>query len=95
MITNKLLLKLKKRNIDNITKTREALLSMQGRIAFLHNLKVELDMRHGASSYDIVQIAQFASMGDFDASLAHPVHVAVAKYIAGELESAAAVCYES
>jgi hypothetical protein len=95
MITNNLLLKLKERNSENIAKTRDVLLSMQGKIEFLRDLKVELDIRHGESSYDIVLIAQFSSMDDFNAYLVHPVHVEVAKYIASVLESAAAVCYES
>jgi hypothetical protein len=95
MITNNLLLKLKERNSENIAKTRDVLLSMQGKIEFLRDLKVELDIRHGESSYDIMLIAQFASMEDFDAYLVHPAHVKVAKYIASVLESAAAVCYES
>ena len=95
MITNNLLLKLKERNSENIAKTRDVLLSMQGKIEFLRGLKVELDIRHGESSYDIVLIAQFSSMDDFNAYLVHPVHVEVAKYIASVLESAAAVCYES
>ncbi len=58
MITNNLLLKLKERNSENIAKTRDVLLSMQGKIEFLRDLKVELDIRHGESSYDIVLIAQ-------------------------------------
>ena len=95
MIINNLLLKLKVETSDNIAKTRDVLLSMQGKIEFLRDLKVELDIRHGASSYDIMLITQFASMKDFDAYLTHPAHVAVAKYIASVLESAAAVCYES
>jgi Stress responsive A/B Barrel Domain len=95
MITNTLLLKLKERNSETIAKTRDALLSMQGKIGILRDLKVELDIRHGESSYDIALIAQFASMEDFDAYLAHPAHVEVAKYIASVLESAAAVCYKS
>jgi Stress responsive A/B Barrel Domain len=95
MITNNLLLKLKEKTSDNIEKTRDMLLSMQGKIEFLRDLRVELDIRHGASSYDIMLITQFASMKDFDAYLIHPTHVEVAKYIASVLESAAAVCYES
>jgi hypothetical protein len=95
MITNNLLLKLKERNSETIAKTRDALLSMQGKIEFLRDLKVELDIRHGESSYDIALIVQFASMEDFDAYLVHPAHVEVAKYIASVLESAAAVCYKS
>ena len=95
MITNNLLLKLKERNSENMAKARDVLLSMKGKIEFLRDLKVELDIRHGESSYDIVLIAQFASMEDFDAYLVHPAHLEVGKYIAGVLESAAAVCYES
>jgi len=95
MITNNLLLKLKERNSETIAKTKDVLLSMQGKIEFLCDLKVELDIRHGESSYDIALIAQFASMEDFDAYLVHPAHLEVAKYIASVLESAAAVCYRS
>jgi hypothetical protein len=95
MITNNLLLKLKERNNENIIKARDVLQSMQGKIELLRDLKIEMDIRHGASSYDIMLIAQFASMEDFDAYLAHPVHIEVAKYIASVLESTAAVCYES
>ena len=34
-------------------------------------------------------------MEDFDAYLIHPVHIEVAQYIVGVLETGAAVCYES
>jgi hypothetical protein len=95
MITNNLLLKLKDRSPENITKARDELLSMKGKIAELVDLKVVVNIRSGASSYDILLIAQFASMADFEAYLAHPVHVEVSKYIASVLENSAAVCYES
>jgi hypothetical protein len=95
MITNNLLLKLKDRNSENITKARDVLLSMQGKIECLRDLKVEVDVRHGETSYDIILIAQFASMKDLDAYLVHPVHMEVSKYIASVLETGAAVCYES
>ncbi|HWR44252.1 Dabb family protein [Sporomusa sp.] len=95
MITNNLLLKLKQRDSENIAKTRDVLLSMQGRIETLRDLKVEVNIRHTASSYDLVLIAQFASMEDFEAYLVHPVHIEVSKYIASVLETGAAVCYES
>jgi hypothetical protein len=95
MITNNLLLKLKERNNENITKARDVLLSMQGKIEPLRDLKVEVNIRHTASSYDIVLIAQFASMEDFDAYLVHPLHIEVSKYIASVLEIGASVCYES
>jgi len=94
MITNNLLLKLKERNSENIAKTMDVLLSMKGNIEFLRDITVAQDIRHGASSYDILLITQFATLGDFDAYLVHPAHVRVAAYIASVLESAASVCYE-
>jgi hypothetical protein len=93
MITNNLQLKLKDKK--NIVKTREVLLRMQGKIDALRELMVEVNMRHSASSYDILLVAKFASMVDFEAYLVHPVHIEVAKYVAGVVETAAAVCYES
>lgn len=95
MITNNLLLKLKDRNRENIIKTRDVLLSMQGKIEYLRSLKVEMDIRHEAMSYDMILITQFASMDDLNAYLIHPVHVEVAKYIASVLDTGSAVCYES
>ena len=77
MVTNNLLLKLKDKTSNNIMKTRDVLLSMRGKIEFLRDLKVELDIRHGESSYDIMLITQFSSMKDFDAYRIHPVHVCV------------------
>lgn len=95
MITNNQLIKLKDRSSENITKARDVLLSMQGKIEFLRDLKVEVDIRHGSSSYDILLIAQYDSMADLEAYIVHPVHVEVSKYIAGALETSAVVCYES
>jgi DNA-binding Lrp family transcriptional regulator len=95
MITNNLLIKLKERDSENIAKVRDILLSMKGKIEPLRDLKVEVDIRRTASSYDIVLIAQFASMEDLEAYLVHPVHVEVSQYIAGVLENGVAVCYES
>jgi hypothetical protein len=46
---------------------------MQGKIEVLRDLKVEVDLRHGALSYDLVLIATFSSKEDFDAYLVHPV----------------------
>jgi hypothetical protein len=47
MITNNLLLKLKERNSENVAKARDMLLSMQGKIEILRDLKVELGIRRG------------------------------------------------
>lgn len=95
MITNNQLIKLKDRSSENIMKARNVLLGMQGKIEFLRDLKVEVDIRHGASSYDILVIAQYDSMKDLEAYIVHPVHVEVSKYIASVLDTSAVVCYES
>jgi len=95
LITNNLLIKLKERNIENIEKARDVLQSMQGKIELLRDLQVEVDIRHGESSYDIILITKFASMEDLDAYLIDPVHIEVSKYIASVIDSGVAVCYES
>jgi hypothetical protein len=95
MITNTLLLKLKDRRKDSIAKTRDVLLSMRGKIAFLRDIQVETNVRSGPMSYDLILIGKFDSMRDFEAYLADPIHVEVAKYIGGVLETGATVCYES
>ncbi|BBB90674.1 MAG TPA: Dabb family protein [Methylomusa anaerophila] len=95
MITNTQMLKFKDRSSETIAKARDVLLSMQGKIEFLRDLKVEANIRQGASSYDLLMSAQYDSLEDLEAYIIHPVHVEVAKYIASVLESSAVVCYES
>lgn len=95
MITNHLLLKLKDPKNENINKAAEVLRSMQGKIEPLRTLQVETDIRRGPSSYDILLVARFDSMQDFDAYLAHPVHVEVATYIGTVVGNVASVCYET
>jgi DNA-binding Lrp family transcriptional regulator len=95
MITNNLLIKLKERNHENVLEARDVLLGMKGKIEVLRDLQVEVNIRHGASSYDILLITRFSSMEDLDAYLIHPIHLEVSKYITGVLESGASVCYES
>jgi len=95
MITNTQLLKLKDKSGENIAKARDVLLSMQGKIEFLRDLKVEVNIRQGLSFYDLLMSAQYDSLEDLEAYIIHPVHVEVAKYIAGVLETSAVVCYES
>lgn len=95
MIVNNLLLKLKERTNENIAKAGELLLSMKGKIEVLRDLQVEVDIRHGGQSYDLILITKFDSMEDLDTYLIHPVHVKVSKYIGSVLDTGASVCYES
>ncbi|MDF2938256.1 MAG: Stress responsive alpha-beta barrel protein [Paenibacillaceae bacterium] len=93
MITNNLLIKLKERNRADAEQAKAQLLSMQGKIGVLAGIQVELDIRHSASSYDLLLITRFAAMEDMEAYLAHPIHVEVSKYIAEVMEASASVCY--
>lgn len=95
MITNTQLIKLKDRSGENIARIRELLLSMQGKIEVLRTLRVEADIRRGASSYDIIMIAQYDSMADLETYISHPVHVEVAKSIISVMETSAVVCHQS
>ncbi|WP_238861631.1 Dabb family protein [Clostridium sp. YIM B02569] len=93
MIINNLLLKLKNRDIDNIKKTQEVLLSMRGKIEVLIDIQSEINIRPGESNYDIILITKFASLEDLDKYLIHPNHLEVAKFIGSVLDTQASVCY--
>ncbi|WP_411682781.1 Dabb family protein [Clostridium thailandense] len=94
MIVNNLLLKLKNRDIENIKKTQEVLLSMKGKIEVLLDIQAELNIRLSQTAYDIILITKFASMENMNAYLAHPVHLEVAKFIGNVLDAQVSVCYE-
>lgn len=93
MIINNLMIKLKERQPERIAAARDKLLSMEGKIEYIRDLRVETDIRSGA--YDLMLIVQYETMEDLEAYLVHPVHVEVSAYIAGVLESAASFCYET
>lgn len=89
------MLKLKKRDTDTIARTRDMLLSMKGKIENLRDISVFTNIRQEGMSYDLLMIAKYNSLKDFDAYVAHPVHVEVGKYIKSVVDSAASVMHES
>ena len=93
MITNNLLIRLKERSNENIEKTRKILLSMEGKIEVLRDIKVEVDINQG--EYDIILFTKFNSVEDLNNYLVHPVHLEIGKYIASILETQASLCYRS
>lgn len=95
MVINNVLLKLKERDHESISKAKNVLLSLKGKIEVLLDLQVEVDIRRGESSYDILLITKFASMEDLDAYIVHPAHLEVAKYIGSVMDTQAVVCYEA
>jgi hypothetical protein len=96
MVTNNLIIKLKERSKDGIEKAKNMLLSMDGKIPALLNIRVEIDTRGPEkSAYDIMLMTQFNELEDMDAYLNHPVHLEVAKYIKDAMETAASLCYRT
>jgi len=95
MITNNQFLKLKDRSSESIAKCKEVLLSMDGKIECLLDIKVEKDIRNEAPSYDLIVITKFASMEDMEAYIVNPIHMEVGKYIGEVFDGYATVCYES
>lgn len=95
MIINNMLLKLKTRDQKTITEARDKLLSMRGKIEYLRDISVYANIRQGGTAYDLVVIAKYDSLKDFEAYLKHPVHVEVSKYIGTVVDTVASVSYES
>ncbi|MBN7773603.1 Dabb family protein [Clostridium aminobutyricum] len=94
MIVNNVLLKLKDREEDNVKKAQAVLLGMKGKIEGLLDIQVETNLRPSSSAYDLLLITKFASLEDLDGYLVHPVHLEVATYIGGVLDTQASLCYE-
>ncbi len=94
MIVNNVLLRLKDRNEEIIKNTQKVLLNMNGKIEVLIDVQAELNIRPGQSAYDILLITKFASLDDMNTYLSHPVHLEVAQYIGGVLDTQATLCYE-
>ncbi|MFE6075161.1 Dabb family protein [Paenibacillus sp. NPDC057886] len=94
MITHVFVTKLKNRNEETINNVKNKLLGMKGKIEHLKDLSVGVDFTHTQISYDIAMVAQFNSKEDFNAYLAHPAHLEVAKYIFGVQEKVVTVNYE-
>ena len=95
MITHIVLFKLLDRSQRNIEKTRNVLLSMEGKVPQLRHLEVGVDVTNSERSYDIALVTEFDSIGDLHTYQNHPFHIEVAKYINSVKESSIAVDYES
>ncbi|AGK98358.1 Dabb family protein [Clostridium pasteurianum] len=93
MFTHIVFFKLKDK--ANIQRGKELLLSLDGKIPFLREIKVGEDVVHSERSYDIALITKFDSREDMDKYQVHPVHVNdVVKYLKPMLESSVSVDFE-
>ena len=95
MIVNNLMFKLKKRDDETIAQVRDVLLGMKGKIESLRDIEVHPTIRREPISYDLMMVTKYNSFKDFEAYVAHPVHVEVGNNIHDLIDSVAAVMYES
>ena len=79
MISHIVMFKLKDSSQLSIQKTRDILMSMEGKIDLLRHIEVGIDVLHSERSYDIVLVTKFDNMEDLDAYQENPYHVEVVK----------------
>ncbi len=77
MITHIVLFKLADPTAENVTATRNKLLSMDGKIDLLRHLEVGVDVIRSERSYDIALTTRFDSLEDLQAYQVHPYHAGV------------------
>lgn len=95
MLTHVVLFKLKDKSGENIQKTKEVLLSLQGKIPFLRFLEVGNDILHSERSYDICLYTKFDSLADMQEYQIHPAHIKVQQHMHAVRESSVSIDYES
>ena len=96
MITHIVLFKLADPSAENLTATRNKLLSMDGKIDLLRHLEVGVDLIRSERSYDIALTTRFDSLADLQAYQIHPYHAGeVIPHMKSVCSSIVAVDYES
>jgi hypothetical protein len=96
MITHIVLFKLTVPTAENITETRDKLLSMDGAIDLLRHLEVGVDLIRSERSYDIALTTRFDSLEDLQAYQIHPYHAGeVVPHMKAVCSSIVAVDYEN
>lgn len=95
MITHIVLFKLIDRSPENISKTREALYGLWGRVPQIRRIEVGVDLVRSERSYDLALVAWFSTLSDLEAYQSHPAHVEVLEYVKKVKESSITVDYES
>ena len=79
MIKHIVLFKLKDKSPENLAKTKEILLSMDGNVPLLRSIEVGLDFLHSGRSFDVALITTLDSRDALDAYQVDPYHVSVVK----------------
>lgn len=96
MITHIVLFKLADPSPENLTLTRNKLLSMDGKVDLLRHLEVGVDVIRSERSYDIALTTRFDSLEDLQAYQIHPYHAGeVVPHMKSVCSAIVAVDYES
>jgi hypothetical protein len=96
MVTHIVLFKLSEPTPENLTATRDKLLSMQGKIDQLRHLEAGIDVIRSERSYDIALITKFDSLQDLQEYQVHPYHAGeVVPHMKSVCSSIVAADYES
>ena len=96
MITHIVLFKLEHPTAENLTATRDKLLSMDGNIDLLRYLEVGVDVIRSERSYDIALTTRFDSLEDLQAYQIHPYHAGnVVPHMKAVCSSIVAVDYKN
>ena len=96
MLTHIVLFKLSDPSAENLTLTRDKLLSMAGRIPELRHIEAGVDIVRSERSYDIGLLTRFESLEAMQAYQVHPVHAnEVVPHMKSVCSSIVAVDFES
>ena len=96
MVTHIVLFKLSDPTIENLSATRDKLLSMQGKIDQLRHLEAGIDVIRSERSYDIALVTKFDSLQDLQEYQVHPYHAGeVIPHMKSVCSSIVAVDYEN
>ncbi len=71
--------KLKDNSLANCEKAKEVLLSMQGNVELLRDIRVGIDILHSERSYDLILEVVLDDEQALEAYQQHPYHVQVVK----------------
>ena len=96
MVTHIVLFKLADPTAENLSATRDKLLSMQGKICQLRHLEAGVDVIRSERSFDIALLTRFDSLDDLQAYQVHPYHAGeVVPHMKSVCSSIVAVDYEN
>ena len=95
MIVSTIMFKLKEKSDVNISLVEEKLMGMKGKISQLKDIRVYANLRSSSAGFDVLMIAEYDSIEDFDQYAVHPVHVEAGTFVLSLCEETASVLHEA